>query len=132
VLEPIKTDVKMVLNNLFFDYNKSTLRKESKVELERLYHFMQENKGLKFEVAGHTDSKGNGAVNLKLSKLRAESVINYLIKKGIDKKRLIAKGYGETMPVADNNLPNGKPNLKGMQMNRRVELKILDSQYGSL
>lgn len=127
VLESIKPDIKITLNNIFFDYNKTTLRKESKTELEQLKQFIQKHPELTFEVAGHTDNKGKEAINIKISQLRAESVVNYLIKKGIDKRRLIAKGYGETTPIADNTLPNGKPNPEGMQMNRRVEFKILES-----
>jgi len=80
---------------------------------------------LVIEVSGHTDSKGNVITNQKLSQARSQAVVNAIIKKGIDKKQLIAKGYGKTMPIAPNTLPDGKPDLKGMQMNRRVELKIV-------
>lgn len=126
VLEPIKSGSKTILKNVFFDSNKSILRKESTVELEKLYAFVNDNPTIKVEVSGHTDSKGNDAANLKLSKQRAEAVANYLIQKGINKSRIIAKGYGETAPIAPNNLPNGKPNPEGMQLNRRVELKIIE------
>jgi outer membrane protein OmpA-like peptidoglycan-associated protein len=77
------------------------------------------------EVSGHTDSKGNDATNLKLSQARSQAVVNALIKKGVDKTKLIAKGYGKTIPIASNTLPNGKPDTKGMQQNRRVEMKIV-------
>lgn len=127
VLEKVKAGAKIVLNNIFFDSNKATLRKESNLELEKVIALMKDYPDLKIEVAGHTDSKGNDAANLKLSQMRAQSVVAALVKKGIDAKRLVAKGYGETVPVADNNLPNGKPDLKGMQLNRRVELKILEA-----
>lgn len=127
VLEKVKAGARIVLNNIFFDSNKATLRKESNLEIEKVIKLMKDYPELKIEVAGHTDSKGNDAVNLKLSQMRSQSVVVALSKKGIDKARLVAKGYGETMPVAPNTLPNGKPDLKGMQMNRRVELKILES-----
>jgi outer membrane protein OmpA-like peptidoglycan-associated protein len=126
ILEKVKAGAKIVLNNIFFDSNKATLRKESNLELEKVLKLLKDYPDLKIEVAGHTDSKGNDAVNLKLSQTRSQSVVAALIKKGIDGKRLVAKGYGETMPVAPNTLPNGKPDLKGMQQNRRVELKILE------
>lgn len=126
VLERVKAGSKIVLNNIFFDSNKATLRKESNLELEKVDKLLKDYPDLKIEVAGHTDSKGNDAANMKLSQLRSQAVVNALAKKGIDKKRLVAKGYGETMPVAPNTLPNGKPDLKGMQLNRRVELKILE------
>lgn len=87
---------------------------------------MKDYPALIVEVAGHTDSKGNDAANLKLSQLRSQAVVNALIKRGINSKYLSAKGYGETVPVAPNLLPNGKPDLKGMQMNRRVEMKIIE------
>lgn len=128
VLEKVKAGAKIVLNNIFFDSNKATLRKESNLEIEKVIKLMKDYPELKIEVAGHTDSKGKDVVNLKLSQQRSQSVVAALVKKGIDPKRLVAKGYGKTMPVADNYLPNGKPNLKGMQMNRRVELKILESK----
>jgi outer membrane protein OmpA-like peptidoglycan-associated protein len=126
ILETVKAGAKIVLNNIFFDSNKATLRKESNLELEKVTKLMKDYPDLKIEVAGHTDSKGNDAANLKLSQMRSQSVVTALVKKGMDAKRLVAKGYGETMPVAQNSLPNGKPDLKGMQLNRRVELKILE------
>lgn len=128
VLEKVKAGAKIVLNNIFFDSNKATLRKESNLELDKVIKLMKDYPDLKIEVAGHTDSKGNDATNLKLSQSRSQSVVTALAKKGIDAKRLVAKGYGETSPVAPNTLPNGKPDLKGMQLNRRVELKILESK----
>jgi len=126
VLERVHAGAKITLNNIFFDSNKATLRKESNIEIDKLVKLMKDFPELKVEVGGHTDSQGNDAANLKLSQMRSQAVVDALIKKGIDKKRLIAKGYGETAPVAPNNLPNGKPDLKGMQKNRRVELKILE------
>jgi outer membrane protein OmpA-like peptidoglycan-associated protein len=128
VLEQVKAGAKIVLNNIFFDSNKATLRKESSLEIDKVIKLMQDYPDLKIEVAGHTDSKGNDDANLKLSQLRSQSVVAALAKKGIDAKRLVAKGYGETVPVAPNVMPNGKPDLKGMQLNRRVELKILESK----
>ncbi|MFL5763711.1 MAG: OmpA family protein [Bacteroidia bacterium] len=125
VLDKVEVGSKIVLNNIFFDSNKATLRKESNLELEKLKELMKEYPDLTIEVAGHTDSKGNDAANLKLSQLRSQSVVAALIKKGVNGKYLVAKGYGETMPIAPNTLPNGKPDLKGMQQNRRVELKIV-------
>ena len=126
VLEKIKVGVKMTLNNIFFDSGKSTLRKESNVELDKVIKLMKQNPEIKFEISGHTDSKGDDKQNLVLSQARAKAVVDYLVKKGVDKKRLIAKGYGETQPVAPNTLPNGKPDPEGMQLNRRVEMKVVE------
>lgn len=126
VLEKIQKGAKVILNNIFFDSGKSTLRKESNVELEKLFKLLSENLKLKVEVGGHTDNKGDAKFNLKLSQLRANAVLNYLIIKGIDRARIIAQGYGAAQPVAPNTV-KGKPNPKGMQLNRRVEFKILEN-----
>ena len=125
VLEKLANGAKIVLNNIFFDSNKSTLRSESNVEIEKLYSMLQTNPSISFEVDGHTDNKGNAAANLTLSQQRAQSVVNELIKKGIDKGRLSAKGFGSTMPIAPNTTSDGKPDDAGMQMNRRVEIKVI-------
>jgi len=126
ILEKVKIGSKIVLNNIFFDSNKATLRKESNLEIEKLLNLMKEYPELTFEVAGHTDNKGNDATNLQLSQMRAQAVVNAFVKKGINVKYLVAKGYGETMPIATNTLPNGESNKKGMQQNRRVEIKIIE------
>ncbi len=128
VLEKVQIGAKIVLNNIFFDSNKAILRKESNLEIEKLLQLMKEYPNLTVEVAGHTDSKGNDAANLKLSQLRSQAVVTALIKKGIKAQYLVAKGYGETDPIAPNTLPNGKPDLNGMQLNRRVEMKIIESK----
>jgi len=128
MLDRIKVGSKIVLNNIFFDNAKATLRKESTPELEKLFTFLNTNPDIRVEISGHTDSKGKDAANLKLSQERAEAVVSYLLKKGVDKKRLIAKGYGKAQPIATNILDNGKPNKEGMQLNRRVEMKILGNE----
>jgi outer membrane protein OmpA-like peptidoglycan-associated protein len=126
VLEKVKAGAKIVLNNIFFDSNKAILRKESNLEIEKVIKLMQDYPEVKIEVSGHTDSKGNDAANLTLSQLRSQAVVAALVKKGVSAKRLVAKGYGESQPIAPNLLPTGKPDLKGMQQNRRVELKIIE------
>jgi outer membrane protein OmpA-like peptidoglycan-associated protein len=128
VLEKVKAGSKIVLNNIFFDSNKAVLRKESAVEIEKLVKLLTDYPAVKIEVDGHTDNKGPDADNLKLSQLRSQAVVNAIAQKGIAKNRLIAKGFGKTQPIAPNALPNGKPNLEGMQQNRRVELKIIENQ----
>jgi outer membrane protein OmpA-like peptidoglycan-associated protein len=125
-LEKIKKGAKVVLNNIFFDSGKSTLRKESNVELEKLYKLLSENEKLKVEIGGHTDNAGKPETNLKLSQARAEAVVQYLIIKGVNRSQLIAQGYGDAQPLAPN-VVNGKPNAKNMQLNRRVEFKVLEN-----
>lgn len=128
ILEKVKVGAKIVLNNIFFDSNKAILRKESNLEIEKLMKLMKEYPELTVEVDGHTDNKGKDDLNLKLSQDRSQAVVNALIKKGIPANRLVAKGFGSKMPIAPNTLPNGKPDTKGMQLNRRVELKIIETQ----
>ncbi len=119
LLTPVETDKSIVLRNIYFDYDKATLRPESIEELERIVRFLQENLTLKVEISGHTDSDGSDIYNLRLSQARAQAVVDYLVSRGISPNRLIAKGYGESRPVAPNDTPENK------QKNRRTELKIL-------
>ncbi len=125
-LTRIEKGAKVVLNNIFFDSGKSILRKESNVELDKLYELINSQLNMKIEVGGHTDNSGKDEINTKLSQERADAVVNYLIIKGADRLRLIAQGYGSAQPIAPNNI-NGKPNPQNMQLNRRVEFKILDN-----
>lgn len=119
-LEKIEVGVGIVLNNIFYDHDKATLRPESIAELDRLLVLMQQNPTIKIEIGSHTDSDGSDAYNEKLSQSRAQSVVDYLTQKGIPETRLVAKGYGEKVPVAANDTPENK------QLNRRSELKILE------
>jgi outer membrane protein OmpA-like peptidoglycan-associated protein/tetratricopeptide (TPR) repeat protein len=119
LLEPIATNNKIVLNNVFFDFDKSELNSESFVELNKVVELLQKNPTIKIEISGHTDNKGDDKYNLTLSQRRAESVVDYLAQKGIDKTRLTAKGYGETQPVAPNDTEENKAK------NRRTEMKVL-------
>ena len=125
-LPPIVVGSKIVLNNIFFDFDKATLRSQSNVELRNLVMIMKSNPNMKVEISGHTDSKGTDAYNQKLSEERAQAVVNRLTENGIDAKRMVAKGYGKTMPAAANKKANGKDDPEGRQLNRRVELKITE------
>ncbi|RME18730.1 MAG: hypothetical protein D6799_02605 [Bacteroidetes bacterium] len=121
-LKKIEIGNAIVLKNIFFDFDKATLRPESFNELDRLVKLLTENPGIRVEISAHTDSKGSDDYNMKLSQKRAESVVNYLIGKGITADRLVAKGYGETQPIDTNDTEEGRQN------NRRVEFKILSSK----
>lgn len=109
----------IVLNNIFFDFDKSTLRMESTSELGRLVELMKDYKSMRIEISGHTDSKGSDSYNQKLSESRAKVVVDYLTDKGVKLNRMVFKGYGETMPVGTNDTDEGR------QLNRRTEFKIL-------
>ncbi|MCE9539647.1 MAG: OmpA family protein [Bacteroidetes bacterium] len=125
-LKPLVVGAKVVLKNIFFDFDEATLRPISNVELGKLFKLLSSNKGMIVEISGHTDEKGELNYNLKLSEERAQSVVDYLIEKGINKNQMIAKGYGESNPIADNFNSDGIENTENMQLNRRVELKIIE------
>lgn len=118
-LNPIEVGQVVRLNNIFFETAKATLKPESFPELDRAVKFLEDNKTLEIEIAGHTDDVGPDDYNQRLSQGRAQSVADYIILNGIDSKRLIVKGYGETRPVAFNQSEEGRA------MNRRVEFKVL-------
>ncbi|MCF6240842.1 MAG: OmpA family protein, partial [Bacteroidales bacterium] len=107
------------LNNITFESNSADLNESSYTELDRVVKLMTDNPGIKIEISAHTDNVGSDAYNLRLSKRRAQSVVQYLLDAGIDQNRLISKGYGESKPL----VPNDSDEHKAM--NRRVELKIL-------
>jgi OmpA-OmpF porin, OOP family len=119
-ITPIEVGQTIVLNNIFFVFDKYELKKESFFELDRLVVLMNKNSNMKIEISSNTDNVGTLAYNDELSIKRAESVLNYLItKSGIDNSRIVMKHYGELNPVATNTTE------KGRQLNRRVEFKIL-------
>lgn len=117
-LKPIREGESVILNNIFFEFDSYQLLDESVTELEKIFEFLQQNPLLKVEISGHTDKTGSKEYNQELSEKRAESVVNYLIEKGIDRDRLSYIGYGYTKPVADNETEEGRAK------NRRTELKI--------
>ncbi|MDR0874118.1 MAG: OmpA family protein [Prevotellaceae bacterium] len=115
----------VVLENVEYDFGKATLRASSYKILNDLVEVMKIKTNIEIEIAGHTDNKGLDETNLRLSQARAESVRSYLISKGILPNRVIAKGYGATMPVAPNQNLDGSDNPDGRQRNRRTEVKII-------
>jgi len=116
----------MLLSNIRYEFDSPNLTRESKNILDTtLLLILNKYPNTKIEISAHTDSKGTDAYNLKLSQQRAESVVQYLIKKGINQTRLQAKGYGETMPIALNENLDGTDNPEGREKNRRTEFKIL-------
>lgn len=123
-LPKINKGEKFKLENIFYDLNEATLRKESKTSLDRLAEFLLEN-NLKIELSAHTDSRGSRSYNKDLSQRRAQSCVDYLIEKGVSRYNIVAKGYGETRLV--NECENGvECSEKQHQENRRTEVKILE------
>jgi len=120
-LAPLKKDVQVVLQNIFFAFGSDSLEATSHPELAFLVSFMEKNPNIRIEIQGHTDDVGSEADNLDLSQRRAESVRAYLIAAGISGERIVAQGYGESMPVAGNITDEDRAR------NRRTEFKILDT-----
>lgn len=118
-LAPVKVAQAVELRNVYFEFGKSVLLPESKLELDRIVQFLKEKgKSIRVEIQGHTDEVGSDSFNLKLSKARAESVMKYLRSKGVNKAIMTAKGYGKERPV----------DLSGTEeaqaKNRRVQMEI--------
>ena len=119
-LTPLEKGAAIVLNNIFFDFDRSELKTSSYAELNRILNLMQENKIRKIEISGHTDSIGDDDYNQALSQRRANAVFTFFTSKGIIDSRLVSIGHGETSPVAPNDTAGNR------QKNRRVEFKILE------
>jgi outer membrane protein OmpA-like peptidoglycan-associated protein/Tol biopolymer transport system component len=126
---PIGSDLPVVLANVFFDLNKSNLRPESFIELNKLRDLLIKNPTLTIEIGGHTDTRGDATENQQLSEGRANAVKNYLIEQGIDATRLSAKGYGESQPkISDDEIAALKSSVaqeKAHQQKRRTEYKFV-------
>lgn len=117
--DTLQVGATFVLENIFFDYDKSTLLQQSYNELQRLMSILLSHPTMKIEIGGHTDGHGSLDYNQRLSENRARAVVDFLISKGIDPKRLQYKGFGKTRPIASNATDEGRAR------NRRVEFKIL-------
>jgi len=120
LLQKINVGNTITLKNIFYDYGKATLRPESISELNQLVKLLNLNIDLKIEVASYTDSQGSEEFNLTLSQARSQSVSDYLFASGISKEQVVAKGYGESNPIASNDTEDGR------KLNRRTEIKILE------
>jgi OmpA-OmpF porin, OOP family len=102
--------------NVNFDNNKSAIRAEDKPTLNQVVQLLKASPKLRLSVDGHTDNVGNAAANKTLSQQRSEAIVAYLVGEGIEKSRLVAKGFGSENPIADNRSEDGRAK------NRRVEL----------
>ncbi|MCK7535087.1 MAG: OmpA family protein [Marinilabiliales bacterium] len=145
IAEPIE------LPNIFYDFAKWDLRPESMVALDKLVETLNDNPNVTIELRSHTDARGSIEVNIDLSQKRAQSVVDYLIEKGIEPARLRAKGYAATMPkIVDmkmaalhpflkegteitqsfiDSLPNEEQKEVAYQINRRTEFQVLSTDY---
>lgn len=118
-LLPIQMGSSIVLKNIFFELDKSTLKSESSSELNKLYEFLNKNGSINIEIGGHTDNQGSAEYNKTLSEDRAKAVYDYLVEKGIEITRLAYKGYSFDKPIDSNDTEEGRAN------NRRTEFIIL-------
>ncbi len=122
VLDRIYRQKEIVLENIYYDYDKWDIRKDAEPSLDRLAEILRQNTDIKIQLGSHTDCRGNDAYNLGLSQKRAQSAVNYLISKGIDPSRLTAAGYGETSPAAS--CACTRCTEAEHQLNRRTTFKI--------
>jgi outer membrane protein OmpA-like peptidoglycan-associated protein len=107
--------------NIYYEFDKSDIKRESELELDKFVEFMKINPSVSIEISAHTDERGSDSYNLNLSKERAKKVMNYLVTEGIIKKdRIISNGYGENRPIVKN-----AQNDDEHQKNRRTEVKII-------
>jgi outer membrane protein OmpA-like peptidoglycan-associated protein len=120
-LQPIEKGASIILKNIFFESKKATLQITSFSELDKVAALLLENSKLRIQINGYTDNVGKPADNLKLSINRTKSVVAYLQKKGIDIKRLVGKGFGETKPLASNTTELGRA------QNRRTEISVISN-----
>ncbi len=123
VLSEIVKEKPIVLENIFYDFDKADIRPDAAKELDKLVEILNDNPKISIELSSHTDSRGVDVYNQDLSQRRAQSAVNYIISKGIDKSRITAKGYGESRPVVRN-----AKTEEQHQRNRRTEFKVVRVQ----
>jgi len=124
-LGEIELDKAIALEKIYYDVNKSAIRPDAALELNKLVTLLKENPDIKIELSSHTDSRGSDYYNKALSQRRAESAVAYIIKQGISTGRITAKGYGEELLVNDcaNNVSCSQMEH---QRNRRTEFKVVE------
>jgi outer membrane protein OmpA-like peptidoglycan-associated protein len=119
-MAPFEIGQTILMNNIFFEYNKWDLQPESFPELDRILKYLAENPNMKIHIVGHTDDIGSAGFNYTLSEKRAEAILHYLVQHGASPQRLTMKGMGKDVPVAENTSDEGR------QKNRRVEFTIIE------
>ena len=124
VLDKIYKNKEITLENIYYDYNKWDIRSDAQPTLNKLADILAQNPQIRIQLSSHTDCRGNDAYNETLSQKRAESAVNYLISKGLDASRLVAKGYGESQPAITCDCK--KCTEDEYQANRRTTFKVLE------
>lgn len=119
IVQPAIIESLVLSGDTNFEFNKSKLLPHAYTALDRLVVTMKENPNFTWEIGGHTDGIGSDSYNKNLSKQRAQSVVDYLLNKGVGRNKLNIVGYGKDNPIATNET------VEGRSMNRRVEIKVL-------
>ncbi len=114
-----------IISKVLYEYRSAEINETAAKELNKLVLILKKNKDIGVELSSHTDSKGGDKYNMELSQKRANKAVEYVVSKGINAAKIVAKGFGETQPVAPNELPNGKDNPEGRAKNRRTEFKVI-------
>jgi outer membrane protein OmpA-like peptidoglycan-associated protein/tetratricopeptide (TPR) repeat protein len=123
-MQPFALGAHDVLRNIYFDFGRASFKKESYFELNKLEKMLFENPNYKIEISGHTDNIGRKNFNKWLSRERAAAVVSYLVGKGIDQRRLVGRGYGDSKPIASND-----DEKDGRSLNRRVEFLVVEEKF---
>jgi peptidoglycan-associated lipoprotein len=136
---PRKEKITLVVDNIYYDFNKADIRPDAAIELYKIVDFMRLNPDISIELSSHTDSRGSADYNKKLAQRRADSAVAYIVSKGIPNNRITAKGYGEDRPLVEvdangkkivyteayiNKLPSKELQEKAHDRNRRTEMEI--------
>lgn len=133
ILEPFDFKHIFTLEGIYYDLDKANLRPRSKEILDTIVQLMNRYPKIRLEMGSHTDCRSDSIYNMGLSQRRADSAVNYIVSQGIDRERLIAKGYGESMLVNDcaceGTWIKKKCTEEEHQMNRRTTFKLLDNKY---
>ena len=124
VLDKIFKDREIVIDNIYYDYDKAFIRQDAELALDKVYTMLTQNPQIKVQLSSHTDCRGKTDYNMDLSQRRAQSAIEYLIKKGIETSRLSARGYGSTLLAID--CECSKCDDSEHQANRRTTFKVLE------
>jgi outer membrane protein OmpA-like peptidoglycan-associated protein len=126
IMVKVEKGSKVVLKNIFFDTGKSDLKQESVSELENIRKLLDGNPNLIVQINGHTDNVGEATYNRALSQKRASSVVDYLVRNGVESNRLAAVGFGEERPLVSND-----DELGGREINRRTEIEIIETDHSN-
>lgn len=121
VLEQLVLEKAIVLENIYYDLDKADIRPDAAIELDKLVKILQDNPNIRIELSSHTDDRASDAYNLDLSQRRAESAVEYLVSQGIERDRMVARGYGESQLIIQNATTEEEH-----QRNRRTEFKVIE------